>query len=53
MFKWLRSRAVSLLESHPYGYALGVQLVAVTDLFLPHDQDHHGFRYLAAGRRRA
>lgn len=51
MFKWLRSRGVSLLESHPYGYAVGVRLVTMTDLFLPHDQDYHGFRYLAADRR--
>ena len=50
MLSWLRSRAVALLESHPYGYALGVQLVTATDLFLPHDQDYHGFRILAAGR---
>lgn len=51
MFSWLRSRAVSLLESHPYGYALGVHLITMTDLFLPHDQDYYGFRYLAANRR--
>ena len=51
MLRWLRSRAVSLLESHPYGYAIGVQLVSATDLFLPHEQDYYGFRYLAAGRR--
>lgn len=50
MLSWLRSRAVAFLESHPYGYALGVQLVTATDLFLPHDQDYHGFRTLAAGR---
>jgi FkbM family methyltransferase len=47
---WLRSRIISLLESHPYGYALGVQIVTATDLFLPHDPDYRGFRSLAAGR---
>ena len=51
MLEWLRSRAVSLLESHPYGYALGVRLVTATDLFLPHEQDYYGFRYLAGDRR--
>ena len=51
MPKGLRSRAISLLESHPYGYALGVRLVTATDLFLPHDQDYYGFRYLAGDRR--
>lgn len=51
MLRWLRSRAISLLESHPYGYALGVQLVTTTDLFLPHEQDYHGFKPLAAHRR--
>ena len=50
MLRWLRSRAVSLLESHPYGYAVGVQLVSATDFFLPHEQDYYGFRLLAAGR---
>jgi FkbM family methyltransferase len=51
VFSWLRSRAVSLLESHPYGYALGVHLITATDLFLPHDQDYYGFKHLAANRR--
>ncbi|MGH8545564.1 MAG: FkbM family methyltransferase [Gammaproteobacteria bacterium] len=51
VFSGLRSRAVSLLESHPYGYALGVHLVTATDLFLPHDQDYYGFKYLAGTRR--
>jgi FkbM family methyltransferase len=46
----IRSRLVSWLESHPYGYALGVKLVTATDLFLPHEQDYHGFVQLAAGR---
>lgn len=50
MLGWLRSRIISLLESHPYGYALGVQIVTATDLFLPHDPDYRGFRSLAAGR---
>jgi FkbM family methyltransferase len=51
MFRWLRSRAVSLLESHPYGYVLGIHLVTATDLFLPHEEDYYGFRYLAGSRR--
>ena len=50
MLGWLRSRVVSVLESHPYGYALGVEIVTATDLFLPHDPDYHGFRPLAATR---
>jgi hypothetical protein len=51
MLKWLRSRAGSLLESHPYGYALGVRLVTATDLFLPHEPDYYGFRHLAGDCR--
>ncbi len=50
---WLarvRAGLVSCLESHPYGYALGVQLVSATDIFLPHEQDYHGFSLLARGR---
>lgn len=52
MLNSLRARAISLLESHPYGYALGVKLVTATDLFLPHEVDYHGFTQLAKGRRR-
>ena len=37
MLEWLRSRAVSLLESHPYGYALGVRLVTAT-ICLAHER---------------
>jgi FkbM family methyltransferase len=47
----IRSRLISWLESHPYGYALGVTLVTATDLFLPHEEDYHGFTQLAGGRR--
>lgn len=50
MLNRLRAHAISLLESHPYGYALGVTLVTATDLFLPHEVDYHGFTQLAMGR---
>jgi FkbM family methyltransferase len=46
----VRARLVSLLESHPYGYVLGVKLVTATDFFLPHEEDYHGFVQLAAGQ---
>lgn len=34
----------SILESHPYGYYLGNQLLKFSDIFLPHEEDFHGFK---------
>lgn len=47
MIERLKRAAVSVLESHPLGYWLGVSLVSSTDLFLPHEPDYWGFRHLA------
>jgi FkbM family methyltransferase len=43
--------AVSILESHPLGYWVGVSLVSSTDVFLPHEPDYWGFRHLATKKR--
>jgi FkbM family methyltransferase len=44
----LKRIAVSILESHPLGYWIGVSVVSSTDLFLPHEPDYWGFRRLAS-----
>lgn len=36
----------SILESHPVGYYLGNKMVNLTNFFLPHEEDFHGFRAL-------
>jgi FkbM family methyltransferase len=41
--KW---RIKALLESHPIGYAFGIWIINVTDAFLPHEEDYHGFKKL-------
>lgn len=40
-FKW---QIKSILESHPFGYYLGNQLLKFTDIFLPHEEDFYGFK---------
>ncbi len=37
---WIKS----ILESHPIGYHLGNRLLKVSDIFLPHEEDFHGFK---------
>jgi FkbM family methyltransferase len=39
MLSRLKSLAVSVLERHPYGYALGLAILESSDFFLPHEPD--------------
>lgn len=39
----LKKTATKILESHPLGYALGVELLARFDFLLPHEADYWGF----------
>jgi FkbM family methyltransferase len=50
MLGLLKNIAVRVLESHPIGYILGVEMITRLDFLLPHEEDYWGFRRLAAGR---
>lgn len=43
----LKNLAVSLLERHPYGYALGLALMESTTFFLPHENDFYAMPLVA------
>jgi FkbM family methyltransferase len=43
----VKSSLSSLLEKHPLGYYLAVQVMRRTDLLLPHEQDYLGFAPLS------
>ena len=47
---WLKERAVSLLEQHPYGYVLGLAIMESTSLLLPHESDFYGMPLLTSQR---
>ncbi|SRR5579883_360476 len=36
----------TILESHPIGYYIGNKVINMTDAFLPHEEDFHGFKKL-------
>jgi FkbM family methyltransferase len=46
--KILKDIAIKALESHPFGYRVGVFILDNTDLFLPHEPDYHGFSLIAS-----
>lgn len=47
MLKRLKKLAISLLEKHPYGYALGLKIMESSPLFLPHENDFYAMSLLA------
>jgi FkbM family methyltransferase len=46
----LKEKTISLLEKHPYGYALGLAILESNPIFLPHESDFHGMLLVAANR---
>lgn len=50
MLNLLKNTAIKILESHPYGYAIGLSLVTRLNFLLPHESDYWGFRKLAKNR---
>jgi FkbM family methyltransferase len=46
MIKRIKRLAASMLEQHPYGYALGVALLESHSFFLPHEADFYGIPLL-------
>ena len=47
MIGWLKEKTVSLLEKHPYGYALGLAVLESNSSFLPHETDFYGMPLVA------
>lgn len=45
----LKEIAVSVLERHPYGYALGLAILESNSFFLPHEADFYGAPLVANG----
>jgi FkbM family methyltransferase len=50
MIGWLKEMTVSLLEKHPYGYALGLAVLESNPIFLPHESDFYGMPLVADDR---
>ncbi len=42
MISTLKNLCISLLESHPYGYAFGLKVLESSSVFLPHEADFYG-----------
>jgi len=45
-----KEKTISLLEKHPYGYALGLAILESNSIFLPHESDFHGMPLVAGNR---
>lgn len=46
MIHIVKQAVMKVLESSPYGYAIGATIAANTDIILPHEADYHGFALL-------
>lgn len=44
----LKNFGVSVLEKHPYGYALGLKILESSSIFLPHESDFYGIPLVAS-----
>ncbi len=47
MLRLMKQSAISILEGHPYGYAIGLAIMESSEFFLPHETDFYAMPLVA------